>query len=61
MNRLIGFIASLFACALLLCPPVGAVEQAAPPEWRWHGHRVVTVDGSTCTMPDTPENQAEYP
>ena len=38
-----------------------AVDQAAPREWRWHGHRVLDVDGSTFTMPDTPENQAEYP
>jgi hypothetical protein len=38
-----------------------AVEEAAPRQWRWHGHRVLDVDGSTFTMPDTPENQAEYP
>ncbi len=30
-------------------------------EWLWHGRRVRVVDGSTVTMPDTPENQAEYP
>ena len=38
-----------------------AVDEAAPREWRWRGHRVLDVDGSTFTMPDTPENQAEYP
>ena len=28
---------------------------------RWHGRRVVVPDGSTVTLPDTPENQAAYP
>jgi hypothetical protein len=37
------------------------VEDSAPPEWLWKGRRVRVVDGSTITMPDTPENQAEYP
>ena len=27
----------------------------------WHGHRVKLVDGSSVAMPDTEENQAEYP
>ena len=27
----------------------------------WCGHRVHVVDGSTVTLPDTPENQAAYP
>jgi hypothetical protein len=29
--------------------------------WLWKGRRVYTFDGSTVTMPDTPENQATYP
>ena len=29
--------------------------------WLWKGRRVVLVDGSTVTMPDTPENQEKYP
>lgn len=29
--------------------------------WRWRGRRVKLVDGTTVTMPDTPENQAVYP
>ena len=29
--------------------------------WLWHGRKVRVVDGSTITMPDTPENQAAYP
>jgi hypothetical protein len=36
-------------------------QEEAPREWRWLGHRVLDVDGSTLTMPDTPANQAEYP
>jgi len=38
-----------------------AVEEQAPDEWRWLGHRVITADGTTVTMADTAENQAEYP
>jgi len=37
------------------------VEDPAPAAWRWHNRRTLLVDGSTCTMPDTPENQAAYP
>jgi hypothetical protein len=29
--------------------------------WNWQGHRVRVADGTTATMPDTPENQNEYP
>ncbi len=38
-----------------------ALHRAAPWDWRWHGRRVKLVDGTTVTMPDTPENQEEYP
>lgn len=27
---------------------------------RWHGHRVFFIDGSTCSMPDTPELQTRF-
>jgi hypothetical protein len=37
------------------------VDEEAPRSWRWLGHRVLTVDGSTITMADTAANQAEYP
>ena len=37
------------------------LEAATPDAWRWHGHVVKLVDGSTLSMPDTPENQAAYP
>jgi hypothetical protein len=33
----------------------------APESWAFHGRRVLIADGSTLSMPDTPENQAEYP
>jgi hypothetical protein len=49
------------ACSQLLRDTGRQVDEAAPAEWRWLGHRVLDVDGSTFTMPDTPENQAEYP
>jgi len=38
-----------------------AIEEKAPDHWLWLGHRVVTGDGTTVTMADTAENQAEYP
>ncbi len=36
-------------------------EAAIPEEWRWKGFRALVVDGTTHSMPDTEENQAEYP
>jgi hypothetical protein len=32
----------------------------AAPEGRWHGHRTLLIDGSSASMPDTPELQAAY-
>lgn len=49
------------ACVRLMRESGRKVDEEAPPEWRWHGHRVLDVDGSTFTMPDTPANQVEYP
>lgn len=38
------------------------MEQAADSTWLWKGkYHGKLIDGSTFTMPDTPENQAEYP
>jgi putative transposase len=37
------------------------IEDESPHDWLWHGRKVRVVDGSTITMPDTPENQADYP
>lgn len=37
------------------------LEEMAPAGWRWKKKSVKLVDGSTISMPDTPENQAIYP
>jgi len=37
------------------------LQQQAPPDWLWKGLHAKLVDGFTFTMPDTPENQEEYP
>ena len=37
------------------------LEQAASGGWLWKGRHVKHVDGTTVTMPDTPENQAAFP
>ncbi len=36
-------------------------EADARREWRWKGRRTLKIDGTTFSMPDTKENQAEYP
>jgi hypothetical protein len=37
------------------------LDAEADPRWLWKGRRVYLFDGTTVTMPDTPENQAAYP
>jgi IS4 transposase len=37
-----------------------AVQQAALDDGRWHGHRTFLVDGSGCSMPDTPALQDAF-
>jgi hypothetical protein len=37
------------------------VEASAASEWLWKGRRVLLVDGTTASMPDTPRNQAAFP
>lgn len=37
------------------------LHQQLPEDWRWKGRRVKIVDGTSVVLPDTPENQAEYP
>ena len=49
------------ACRALVRETGEALEEQAPAEWLWHERRVRVADGSTITMPDTPQNQAEYP
>ena len=49
------------ACRELVRRSGRELEAQAPRDWLWRGRCVRVVDGSTITMPDTPENQAEYP
>lgn len=37
------------------------LEHGADPSWLWHGLHAKLVDGFTFTMPDTADNQAEFP
>jgi hypothetical protein len=52
--------------------PLGLIERVArevgarlseqqPSAWRWRGREVKLVDGTTVSMPDTAENQREFP
>ncbi len=36
-------------------------EQQIPGHWLWKGRHAYLVDGTSASMPDTPENQAAYP
>jgi hypothetical protein len=55
-RRLPEAFVSAAACA------VGrGLDAQTEPGWRWKGRRVYLFDGTTVTMPDTPENQAAYP
>lgn len=38
-----------------------ALEAKVDNRHLWHGRRVKIIDGTSVSMPDTPENQAEYP
>ena len=38
-----------------------SLDNSAKKEWLWRGRRVLAYDGSTVSMPDTPENQEAYP
>lgn len=48
----------LFALLLERCS--GAVLRSASDDGRWHGHRTFLVDGSGCSMPDTPALQDAF-
>ena len=37
------------------------IQSLLPPAPNWYGHPVKVVDGSSVSMPDTPQNQARYP
>jgi hypothetical protein len=46
--------------ALLLTRLCASVSPLFADEGRWHGHRTFLVDGSGCSMPDTPALQAAF-
>jgi hypothetical protein len=50
----------LAALQLLLARCVAELQQEAFAAARWLGHRVFLVDGSSFSMPDTPELQAHF-
>jgi hypothetical protein len=37
------------------------LQTSVDDQWKWNGRSVFIVDGSSVSMPDTPENQAAYP
>jgi len=37
------------------------IDRQIPDAWRWRGRPVRIIDGTTVTLPDTPQNQATYP
>jgi hypothetical protein len=43
------------------CSVGRALDARAERGWLWRGRRVYLFDGTTVTMPDTPENQVAYP
>src|SRR5581483_7353905 len=43
------------------CSVGRALDGQAQRRWPWQGRRVYLFDGTTVTMPDTPQNQAAYP
>jgi putative transposase len=45
----------------IVCDIAGKMSQQTPEHWLWHGKDVKLVDGFIFTMPDTPENQQEFP
>src|SRR5262245_15566005 len=47
--------------SMVACSVGRALDEKAERRWLWGGRRVYLFDGTTVTMPDTPENQAAYP
>jgi hypothetical protein len=43
------------------CTVGRTLDAKADPRWLWKGRRVCLFDGSTVSMPDTPQNRKEYP
>src|SRR6185295_17845228 len=47
--------------AEVACSVGRELDAKAEHRWLWKGRRVYMFDGTTVSMPDTPENQAAYP
>ena len=47
--------------AAVACLVGRALDAKSDSQWLWKGRRVYMFDGTTVSMPDTPENQAAYP
>ncbi len=47
--------------AAVACLVGRALDAKTDSQWLWKGRRVYMFDGTTVSMPDTPENQAAYP
>ena len=47
--------------SIMACETGKALESKVDPDWLWKGRHVYMFDGSTVSMPDTPQNQLEYP
>lgn len=45
----------------LTCHLGDLIDQLTPKQWCWKKRRVRLIDGTTFTMPDTPENQTAFP
>lgn len=51
----------LFLVEMLLRETSQLASDQLTDKQRWHGHRVLLVDGLVVSAPDTPENQSVYP
>jgi hypothetical protein len=45
----------------LVCQTGRQLHEQCPQDWLWKGRTVKIADGTTLTMPDTPDNQQVYP
>jgi hypothetical protein len=52
---------SLELITILARNAASSLETQVSTEWQWLGRTVKIIDGSSVSMPDTPENQAVYP
>ncbi|TAL08920.1 MAG: IS4 family transposase [Nitrospirae bacterium] len=52
---------NLSALRELVVEAAQQLQEGADSSWRWHGLDAQLIDGFTFTLPDTPENQEEFP